>query len=227
VSKKIYLSFHNSFFDSIIKRKRIEILKIIKSEIKKIYIKTCLDIGTTSDFRNKSSNFIIKNLKGYQKYFSISDQKIIDIFFTKSLKKSITAPIKPSIMKKFKSDLVLSSATIEHVGSRKNQLKMFKNISLLTKKIFIITTPNKSYPIDFHTKLPLLHFFPDYIYRKILKILRFDFFSEEKNLNLLSFDDIKFIIEKLKLEKSFHIKIKFIKLLFLKSNFIIIGRKKN
>jgi hypothetical protein len=113
------------------------------------------------------------------------------------------------------------------VGSRKNQLKMFKNISLLTKKIFIVTTPNKSYPIDFHTKLPLLHLFPDYIYRKILKILRFDFFSEEKNLNLLSFDDIKFIIEKLKLEKSFHIKIKFIKLLFLKSNFIIIGRKKN
>ena len=41
-----------------------------------------------------------------------------------------------------RSDLVISNATIEHVGSFENQLKMVKNIILLSKKYFVITTLN-------------------------------------------------------------------------------------
>lgn len=104
---------------------------------------------------------------------------------------------------------------------------MIKNISLLTSKIFFITTPNKNYPIDFHSKLPLVNMLPNNIFRKILKFLNFDYLSREENLNLLTQKDIKQFLHENNLYENFEIKIKYIKLFCLKSNFIIIGIKKS
>ena len=226
MSKLIYLSFHNKMFDKIIKSKRIEMLKIILKELKNFKIKTSLDVGTSLDKSNESTNFLIKNLNICSRYKSISDQKIEDNFFELIITKSITEILDSQIINSCKSDLVISSATIEHVGSRQNQLEMIKNIGLLTNKMFVFTTPNKFYPIDFHTKLPFFHFLPDKIYRKILFLLNFKFYSKEKNLNLLSKKDILELINLSGINKEFHVYIKHVKLFFIKSNFIIFGIKK-
>ena len=69
------------------------------------------------------------------------------IFFSKILKKSITEEFSENELYKFSSDLVISNATIEHVGGVLNQKKMIENIIKLTKKIFVITTPNRFHPI--------------------------------------------------------------------------------
>ena len=98
---------------------------------------------------------------------------------------------------------------------------MIENIINLTKKIFVITTPNRFHPIEFHTKIPLIHWFPKSIYRKILKILGLSFYANEENLNLLTVDDLKKILDSQKIAYE----IKFIKLFFFKSNIIIIGKK--
>ena len=76
MSKLIYLSFHNKMFDKIIKSKRLEMLKIILKELKNFKIKTSLDVGTSLDKSNESTNFLIKNLNICSRYKSISDQKI-------------------------------------------------------------------------------------------------------------------------------------------------------
>lgn len=81
--------------------------------------------------------------------------------------------------------MVISNATIEHVGNEKQQLKMLKNIIKLTKKIFIVITPNRLHPIEFHTKIPFIHWLPKKIHRKILSVIGQKYLSEEKNLNLL------------------------------------------
>ena len=226
MAEKIYLSFHNTIFDKIIKKKRIEIIKIIENEINSKKIYDCVDIGTTSDTENESSNFIVKNIQNLKKIKSFSNQYITDSFFCSTVQGSITEQLSQDNIEKLKSDVVLSSATIEHVGSREKQKNMIKNISLLSKKFFIITTPNKNYPIDFHTKLPLINMLPNNIFRKILKLMRFEFFSKEENLNLISYSDIKNLINESNINEFFNIKIKYIRLLFFKSNFIIIGRKK-
>ena len=227
MTNQIYLSFHNKIFDKIIKKKRLEILNIIKNELEKIEVMNCLDVGTTPDTQNESSNFIIKNLKLLINYKAFSNFKITDSFFTTSTIGSITDTLNDETVKNLKSDVVLSSATIEHVGSYENQKKMIKNISLLTNKIFFITTPNKNYPIDFHSKLPFVNLLPNNIFRKILKILNFDYLSKEENLNLLTQKDIMQFLFENNLYENFDIKIRYIKLFSLKSNFIIIGIKKN
>jgi len=222
-----YIVNQNSFFDYLIKKKRIEISDIIKHEIKKkkIKINSVLDIGSSSDKESIFSNIILKNLNFTSNIKSITNRKIQSKLFKKILKKSITKKFSKKIIKNFISDLVLSSATIEHVGSINNQKKMIENIAFLTNKIFIITTPYRFFPLEIHTKIPLLHFLPKKIFRKILNLLNYNFFSKEKNLNLLSINELKIISKKL--EKKFYLKIKLLKTFFFISNLILIGIKKN
>ena len=226
MTNEIYLSFHNKFFDKIIKKKRLEIIKIIKDELKGIQCSDCLDIGTTNDVKNESSNFIIKNLKLILNYKAFSNFSIVDSFFSSSTVGSISEDFEDKTLNSLRSDIVLSSATIEHVGSYTNQKKMIQNIASLTNKIFFITTPNKNYPIDFHSKLPIVNMLPNNIFRKVLKFFKFDYLSKEENLNLLSLNDLRSLLLETKVHKDFDIKIRHIRLFFLKSNFIIIGIKK-
>ena len=219
--KTIYVINHYNFFDKIVLRKRLEISNIINNTIKDLQIHDALDIGTTSDDKNASSNIVIKNIKNIEKFKCISDQIVNSDFFHKSLNKSITEKFSENELYDFSSDLVVSNATIEHVGNTLNQKKMLENIIKLTKKIFILTTPNRFYPIELHTKIPLIHWFPKSIYRKILKILGLSFYANEENLNLLSVNELKKMLDNHKITYE----IKFLKLLFFKSNIIIVGRK--
>ena len=98
---------------------------------------------------------------------------------------------------------------------------MIENIIKLTKKVFVITTPNRFYPIELHTKIPLIHWLPKSIYRKILKFLGLSFHAKEENLNLLSVNELKKMLD----DQKIIYEVKFIKLLFFKSNIIIVGKK--
>ena len=68
---------------------------------------------------------------------------------------------------------------------------MISNIIKLPKKYIVITTPNRLYPIEFHTKIPLIHWFPKNLHRFILEISGLNFLSKEENLNLLSKNELK------------------------------------
>ena len=225
MKKKLYIQFESNYFDKIINQKRIEMIKLIKKKIKISSINDLLDIGTTEDVSAKSSNIFCKMLNIIPTHKSISNQKITNTRFKVRKKKSITSSFSQKEINLLKSDLVISSATIEHVGSFKNQVKKVKNMINLSKRYFIITTPNNHYPIEFHTKLPLIHWFPKKIYRKILLFLNMDYFANEKNLNLLSkkeLDNILYI-----LNKKIEYRIYEIKFLFFVSNFLAICKIKN
>jgi hypothetical protein len=225
-NKSLYIINHSNFFERIILKKRNEIIFIIKNEIRlnKLKIKNILDIGTTSDNKSKSSNYIIKNLNITKRISAITIKEISLNIFDKVLVKSITKPLKSREIKKYRADLVVSNATIEHVGKLNNQKKMLINIGSLTKKIFFISTPYRFFPIEVHTKIPLLHFLPKKIFRKLLKMLNLNFFSKEQNLNLLDLKDIQIISSDLK--KEFKLKIIYIRTFFFISNLILIGIKK-
>ena len=49
-----------------------------------------------------------------------------------------------------------------------------------------LTTPNRWYPVDFHTLLPLLHWLPRPWHRALLRWLGQDFYAQPHNLHLLS-----------------------------------------
>ena len=219
--KSVFVANFFKFTDKFVLNKRKEMATIINYELKNYDITDALDIGSTENEDLESSNFLIKNLDNIQYYKSISDQEIKDKFFSSSLRKSITGDFSVEEIDNFKSDLVISNATIEHVGSLENQKKMITNVIKLSKKFFILITPNRYHPIDFHTKLPLIHWLPKNLHRKLLNILNLNFFAKEENLNLMSESDLKKILlsHKIKDYKFFYIR-----LLGFKSNFIVIGK---
>ncbi len=221
MSKPIYLNFHNNFFDKIIIKKRDEIFKVIFNNLNIKSIKSILDVGATEDNKYKSSNYLTKKFNFITNIYGLSDQKVTNQFYKKIVRKSITKSFNLSEVKKLKSDLVLSNAVLEHVGSYSNQRKMVDNIIKLSKKYFVIQTPNRYHPIEFHTKLLLIHWLPKKIFRNILKILGMTHFSSEKNLNLVSKTDIHKMLKKHK--KIIKYKIFKINFFGFTSNFVIIG----
>jgi SAM-dependent methyltransferase len=88
-------------------------------------------------------------------------------------------------------DLVHSSAVLEHVGSRARQRQMLAECLRVARRGICLTTPNRWFPVEFHTMLPLLHWLPPDTYRRLLRKLGYGFFAEESNLNLLSASDMR------------------------------------
>ena len=224
MKKKLYIQFETSFFDKIINKKRIEMIKLINKNIKISKIKDLLDIGTTEDSTAKSSNIFCKMLNKIPIHKSISNQIITNKRFKISLKKSITSKFSNKNIKDLKCDLVISSATIEHVGNFKNQVFKVKNMISLSNKYVVITTPNRFYPIELHNKLPLIHWLPKKLFRKILIFLNMNYFADEKNLNLLSKNELKKILNTF--SKKIDYKIYNINFLGFVSNFLVICKIK-
>jgi hypothetical protein len=221
-SETIYSTHHTNFIDKILVKKRFEMIEVINQFLNKKDLNDVLDVGTTSDDQNPSSNILIKNLKNFKTYNSISDQKITSNFFNKILQKSITDDFTDDEIKQYSSDLVISNATIEHVGNYENQKKMIENIIKFSNKFFIIITPNRFHPLEFHTKIPFFHWLPKKIHRKLLSLLNFEALAKEENLNLMSKKEINLILKKF---TNITYELKGIKFLLFKSNFIIIGKK--
>ena len=226
MKKNLYIQFETSFFDKIINKKRIEMIDLIKKNIKISQIKDLLDIGTTEDSSAGSSNIFCKMLDKIKIHKSVSNQKIRNKRFKSCIKKSITSKFSKETINIFKSDLVVSSATIEHVGSLKNQITKVSNMISLSKEYIVISTPNRFYPIELHTKIPLLHWLPKTFFRKILLFLNMKYFADEKNMNLLSKSDLKKILNIF--SQKIDYKIYNIYFLGFVSNFLVICKiKKN
>jgi SAM-dependent methyltransferase len=57
-------------------------------------------------------------------------------------------------------DVVFSNAVIEHVGDREHQLQLVREALRVGRRLFL-TTPNRWFPVEVHTRLPLVHWLPD------------------------------------------------------------------
>lgn len=90
-------------------------------------------------------------------------------------------------------DLVIASAMIEHVGSRDNQRAVVRELLRVGKRV-CLTTPNRYFPLEFHTVVPLLHWLPPPVFRAALRGLGRDYFAYEETLNLLSARDLRQLV---------------------------------
>jgi SAM-dependent methyltransferase len=57
-------------------------------------------------------------------------------------------------------DVVFSNAVIEHVGRPEQQRRLVAEVLRVARRAFV-TTPNRWFPIEVHTRLPLVHWLPD------------------------------------------------------------------
>ena len=212
----------DSFLNKKLLENREKILNIFFSEIDYNDEKTLLDVGTTAN-NDKNHNLILQKTLKNKNITCLSNQDI------SSLKKKYTNVknffIGDGCDNQFEDntfDIIYSNATIEHVGSYNNQKLFISECVRVSKKNIFITTPNRYFFLDFHTKIPFIHFLPKKIHRKILNLLGYNFFSKEDNLNLLSTKDLIDHCNKLRIK---NYKIIPYKLYFFTSNLILIIQK--
>jgi SAM-dependent methyltransferase len=79
-------------------------------------------------------------------------------------------------------DVVFSNAVIEHVGGRERQRRLVSEALRVGRRVFL-TTPNRWFPIEVHTRLPFVHWLPEGAAHRIYDLAGKSF---AKELDLLS-----------------------------------------
>lgn len=154
-----------------------------------------LDVGVTSDQSYEASNY----LEAWYPYkdritavglddASFLETKYEGLKFVKA--NGLNLPFEDNSF-----DYAHSSAVLEHVGDIANQNRLIKELYRVAKKGIFVTTPNRWFPVEFHTVLPLVHWLPKTVFRSILSKTPYSFFSKEENLNLLTPKEVKKIMQ--------------------------------
>lgn len=120
-------------------------------------------------------------------------------------------------------DWASASAVIEHVGSRREQVAFVRECSRVANGLFI-TTPNKYHWLEFHTKLPLIHWLPPAIHRRILTGMGLDTWAREEHLNLIGARDLAWIARQA-IDADFSWTVRTVWALGMPSNLILLARR--
>lgn len=116
-------------------------------------------------------------------------------------------------------DACFCSAVIEHVGSRDEQARFLAEVARVSKR-FCLTTPNRWFPIDFHTILPLIHWLPQRLHQRALRTLGKEFWAKTENLNLMGAGDLLAMTP-----AGVQLEVKRVRLLGWTSNLVVLGRR--
>jgi ubiquinone/menaquinone biosynthesis C-methylase UbiE len=146
---------------------------------------TLLDVGVTSDQTYEASNYVEAWYPHKDKITAVGldDATFLEIRFPGLTYRKADGRNLPFLPNSF--DVVHSSAVLEHVGSFDEQRRFLEELVRVARRVVFLTTPNRWYPVEFHSLLPLVHWLPKPWFRRLLRGTKYHFFSLEENLNLL------------------------------------------
>ena len=121
-------------------------------------------------------------------------------------------------------DWVSSSAVIEHVGSAKQQEDFLREGARVARRGLFVTCPNRWHWLEFHTKLPLLHWLPRTWHRAVLRRIGLRAWARESHLRLLSSRELGAVAERA-LGAGWRIDVRSIWTLGMPSNLVLIATR--
>ncbi len=177
-----------------------------------------LDVGVTSDKAHPESNYFEKLYPYPDRITCVGteDGSHLEHEYP-GLKYLRIQPEQPLPFVANEFDIVFSNAVVEHVGSRQAQARFLQEVCRVGKSCFV-TTPNRWFPVEHHTGLPIIHFLPARTFRSLIRRSRYEFWSTESTLNLLTgrqFADM--------FSPGVNVKVKKIRVIGMASNLIAYG----
>jgi hypothetical protein len=149
-----------------------------------------LDLGVTPDTSLPDSNFLERwyPYRSNITMASLEDCAILETVFPGAT----FVQIEPNKALPFPArsfDIGFSSAVLEHVGGAEQQQFLLQELLRTSHSVFL-TTPDRAFPVEFHTFFPLIHWLPKPLHRRLLTLLGRSFWSAEANLNLVTRRDL-------------------------------------
>lgn len=152
---------------------------------------TVLDLGATGDVSRRESNFLEQWYPWPDRITCVGEEggsSLLRAF--PAVRYVQVTPGEPLPFDAGTFDLVFSHAVIEHVGSRAQQAAFVQEARRVGWQVFI-TTPDRWFPVETHTAVPLAHYLPAPAHRRILRGLGLGFYATEERLNLLTAGDLR------------------------------------
>jgi ubiquinone/menaquinone biosynthesis C-methylase UbiE len=171
-------------------RQRKKMFEIFVSSVDISDTDTILDVGVTGDESYGHSNYFEAMFARPQQITAVGmdDARFLETAYPGL--KFVRADGRQLPFADRSFDYVHSSAVVEHVGSRSEQQQFLCELWRVARKGVFVTTPNRWFPIEFHTVLPMIHWLPARVHRRIFRAIGYAFFAEEANLNLVSRSDL-------------------------------------
>ncbi|NCU44414.1 class I SAM-dependent methyltransferase [Candidatus Falkowbacteria bacterium] len=167
-----------------------------------------LDVGFSDQEYSATDNFLEKNYSHPEMITALGTDEPSEFTGRYPLVKAVRYDGKTFPWTDQSFDLCWSNAVIEHVGSRADQLMFIKEIKRVSRQAFI-TTPNRYFPIEVHTRTPLLHFLPKPLFDGYLRLIGKKW-AAGNYMNLLSLAEIKELLRLAKIKDYRIIKNKFL-----------------
>jgi SAM-dependent methyltransferase len=145
-----------------------------------------LDVGVTNDEKHPESNFFEKIYphKAQITCVGTEDGSYLERQYP-GISFQLVVAGEPLPYADNAFDIAFSNAVIEHVGDTAAQRQFLKEVCRVGKRVFV-TTPHRWFPVEHHTGLPLLHYLPKPLYRRLLRNTPYEYWSYEENLNALT-----------------------------------------
>lgn len=144
-----------------------------------------LDVGVSLDVTSPESN-ILEHLYPHRTQLTcagIGDGAAVAAAYPGVVFARI-APHAPLPFADAQFDIAYSNAVVEHVGARAQQRAFVAELCRVARRVFVVA-PNRLFPIEHHTGLPLVNYLPLPAFRGLLRPTRFSHWSREENLNPL------------------------------------------
>ncbi|CAN7328535.1 class I SAM-dependent methyltransferase [Phenylobacterium sp. LjRoot219] len=181
-----------------------------------------LDVGATSDETLEHSNYAVA---WYPHKARITTVGLDDASFLERKYPGVAFRVADGRALPFANgsfDLVHSSAVLEHVGGRPDQVRFISELWRVARRGVFLTTPNRWYPIEFHSVLPLVHWLPRAAFWQVLRATGRGELADEAVLNLLGPGDLRRVAAEAGATSAV---VQSVALLGWPSNLLLVGRK--
>jgi SAM-dependent methyltransferase len=167
----------------IMRKAREKIFSLFMNEFRPTRASRILDLGV-SDEENDGAN-ILEKLYPYQDRLTcagLGDGRLVLSSYP-GIKFIKIFPGQPFPFQDGAFDVVYSNAVLEHVGGQKERQRFILELLRVARAAFI-TVPNRWFPVEHHTGIPLLHF-NKRLFRLIVRRTAMSYWSDPGNLEFL------------------------------------------
>jgi SAM-dependent methyltransferase len=186
----------SSYIDRLLVRVREEVFRVFGTVLQPQPGDTILDVGASAD-DHPSSNHFEKRYSHTSKICALGIDHLPALTHQFPGLTVVQGDARALPFASGSFDFVHSHAVIEHVGSREQQALFLNEALRVARKGVLLTTPNRWHPIETHTGIPLLHFLPPPVYRRIYRALGKGMYASEDTMNLLSYGQILRLLSRL------------------------------
>jgi SAM-dependent methyltransferase len=117
---------------------------------------TILDVGVNNEEYSPTDNFLEKHYSYPENITAVTMGDVQTFAKRYPNIRSVVADGRRLPFQDESFDIGYSNAVIEHVGKEEDQIAFVRELYRTTKRSYL-TTPNRFFPIEVHTRVPLLH----------------------------------------------------------------------